>query len=106
MSQPKFKIKKGDLVEVITGKDKGRRGTVSKVMPSESKIIVEGVKVVTRYLKQTAQNPDGPIQKTLPIHISNVALVDTTTDKRGKVKIEINSDGSKTRVFKASGAKL
>jgi large subunit ribosomal protein L24 len=102
MTQLRFKVKKDDLVEVITGKNKGKRGKVLKVFLSEARVLVEGVNVVTRFLKATPQNPDGPVSKTLPIHISNVAVVDPSTDKPGKVAIRINEDGTKTRVFKKS----
>lgn len=103
MTQARFKIKKGDLVQVTTGKNKGKRGTILKVFLSESRVIVEGVNVVRRHIRTSNENPDGYLDKTLPIHISNVALVDSSTDQPAKVAIKIDADGKKTRVFKKSG---
>lgn len=104
MTKVKYKIKKGDTVQVTTGKEKGKRGEVSKVLIAEGKVLVEGVNVVTRFLKQTAQNPNGPTKKTLPIQISNVSLIDPDTDKPGKVGFRVNADGKKERFFKKSGS--
>lgn len=106
MTQPNFKVKKGDTVEVITGKEKGKRGTVTKVLLKDEKVIVEGVNVVTRFLKVTHQNPNGPVQKNLPVHISNVAVVDPSTNKPGRVGYRLTKDGSKERFFKKSGNAL
>jgi large subunit ribosomal protein L24 len=103
MTQPKFKIKKGDLVEVMTGKDKGKRGEVQKVHLADALIVVQGVNEVTRFLKPSQSNPDGPVRKTLPINISNVALVDPSTNVPGKVGYRISKEGSKERFFKKSG---
>lgn len=104
MTQVKYKIKKGDTVEVVTGKEKGKRGEVSKVFLAEGKVLINGVNVVTRFLKQTAQNPNGPITKNLPLQISNIALVDPTTDRPGKVGVRFNASGKKERFFKKSGS--
>jgi large subunit ribosomal protein L24 len=103
MTQVRFKVKKGDLVEVVTGKNKGRRGVVQKVMLSESRVIVEGVNQVTRHMRPTQANPSGSMVKTLPIHISNVAVVDPSTNAPSKVAYKINPDGTKIRIFKKSG---
>jgi large subunit ribosomal protein L24 len=106
MTQPKFNIKKGDMVEVITGKEKGKRGTVQRILMKDSKLLIEGVNQVTRFLKATQQNPNGPVQKNLPLHISNVALIDPSTNKPGRVGIRVKEDGSKERFFKKSGSTL
>lgn len=102
MTQVKFKIKRGDFVEVITGKNKGSRGKVLKVFLADAKVLVEGVNEVTRNVKPSATNPDGPYKKTLPIHISNVSLVDPSTDSAAKVGYRQNGD-TKERFFKKSG---
>lgn len=103
MTQLRFKIKKGDLVQVTTGKNKGRRGTVQKVLLDEARVIVEGINQVTRHIRPSQQNPNGSITKTLPIHISNVSVVDPSADAPAKVGFKVNPDGTKIRIFKKSG---
>ena len=100
MTQARFKIKKGDLVEVITGSHKGKRGNVLKVFLNDARVQVEGVNVVKRNQRISELYPEGYVMKTLPIDISNVAIVDPTTNKPGKVYVKILSDGSKQRYFK------
>jgi large subunit ribosomal protein L24 len=102
MTQVRYKVKRGDFVEVLVGKDKGKRGKVLKVFLDEAKALVEGVNQVVRKVKPSAANPDGPYSKTLPIHISNVALVDPSTDRPSKVGYRKNGD-VKERFFKKSG---
>jgi large subunit ribosomal protein L24 len=102
MTQPKFKIKKGDLVQVTAGKDKGKQGQVTKVLLCEAKAIVEGVNVVTRNYKPSATNPGGPAQKNLSIHISNLAVVDPSNGKPGRVGYKVH-EGQKVRFFKKTG---
>jgi large subunit ribosomal protein L24 len=97
------KIKKGDKVIVLTGKDKGRSGEVIKVMPSENRALVRGVNVVTRHQKQTAAQEGGLVRKEAPIHLSNVALSDPTTGKPTRVGFKTLEDGRKVRFAKASG---
>ena len=102
----KFKIKKGDLVEVIAGKDKGKQGKVMGVLVDKSRVLVEGVNRVKRHTKPSQTNPQGGIlEKEAAIHISNVLLVDPKTAKGGRVKMVIKGD-KKTRVFKKSGTEL
>jgi large subunit ribosomal protein L24 len=103
MTQIRFKVKKGDLVEVITGKNKGRRGIVQKVLLSDARVVVEGVNQVTRHIRPSQMNPSGSITKTLPIHVSNVAVVDPSLDAPAKVGYKVNQDGTKVRIFKESG---
>ncbi len=74
---PKFKIKRGDLVEIITGDDKGKKAKILRVLPKHSQVIVEGCKVVKKSVKPSDKNPKGGfIQKEMPIHISNVKKVE------------------------------
>ena len=96
------KIKSGDLVQVISGADKGKQGKVLKVIPKENRVIVEGVKVVTKHTKANpVTGAAGGIQKVeAPIHVSNVALL--VNGERTKVGFELR-DGKKVRVAKKSG---
>ena len=92
------KIKKGDEVVVLSGKDKGRTGTVSQVMPKDGKIIVEGINVATRHRKPSQANPQGGIDRNpAPMHISKVALADPKDGKPTRVRFE-EKDGKKVRV--------
>lgn len=100
------KIKSGDNVVVIAGKDKGRTGRVIKVLTKDDKVLVEGVNRVTKHHKPTQQNPKGEKRKEdRPIHVSNVMLVDPETSKPTRVRFEMK-DGSKHRVAVRSGADL
>ena len=97
------KIKKGDTVVVLSGKDKGQTGTVEKVMPKDGKIVVEGVNVATRHRKPNQQNPQGGIDRfPAPMHISKVALADPKDGKPTRVRFE-EKDGKKVRVAVKSG---
>ena len=92
----KLNIKKGDSVLVLTGSSKGKIGKVVRVSPSKSRIIVEGVNVVSKHTKPNAANPDGGIiKKELPIHFSNVALIDPKTGKKCRVGRKINKKSEK-----------
>ncbi len=100
----KLKIKKGDKVVVITGRDKGRVGEVLKVLPKEMRVIVQGVHRVKRHTRPTQANPQGGIlEKEGTIHISNVAHVDPKSDKPTRVGFKVLKDGSKVRFAKKSG---
>jgi large subunit ribosomal protein L24 len=100
----KLKIKKGDKVVVVTGRDKGKTGEVLKVMPKESRVLVQGVNVAKRHTRPSAANPGGGIvDKELSIHISNVAHVDPKSGKPTRVGFKILGDGRKVRVAKRSG---
>ena len=97
------KIKKGDEVVVLSGKDKCRTGTVSKVMPKDGKIVVEGINIATRPRKPSQANPQGGIDRTpAPMHISKVALADPKDGKPTRVRFE-EKDGKKVRVAVKSG---
>ncbi|MDR1234378.1 MAG: 50S ribosomal protein L24 [Holosporales bacterium] len=106
MTQPKFKIKRGDLVQVITGKNRGAKGVVKQVFLDKAKVIVENVNVVVRNVKPDYMHPQGSYKKEMPIHISNVSLIDSSTGLLSKVGYKIKDDGSKVRYFKKSGSIL
>jgi large subunit ribosomal protein L24 len=97
------KIKKGDKVVVLSGKDKGRTGEVVKAMPKEGKVIVEGINVHARHRKPSQVNPQGGIErKEAPMHVSNVAIADPKTGAPTRVRFEVR-DGKKVRVAAKSG---
>ena len=97
------KIKKGDSVVVLTGKDKGRKGTVTKVLPTEGRVVVQGVNMVQRHTRPSQTNPNGGIvQKEASLHISNVAIADPSSGKPTRVGFKIEGD-KKVRVAKKSG---
>jgi large subunit ribosomal protein L24 len=97
------RIKKGDRVVVLAGRDKGRSGEVIKVMPKEGRALVRGVNMVTRHQRQTAAEQGGLVRKESPIHLSNVAIADPTTGKPTRVGFKMLADGRKVRVAKKSG---
>ena len=97
------KIKKGDTVVVLTGRDKGKTGEVVEMRPSENRAVVRGVNVVRRHQRQTAQTEGGIISKELPVHLSNLAVADPKDGKATRVGFKINEDGAKVRVAKRSG---
>jgi large subunit ribosomal protein L24 len=102
----KFKIRKGDKVVVITGKDKGKTGEVTRVLPKESRVLVQGVNIVRRHQRQTAQQQGGIITKEAPIHISNVAHIDPSSEKPTRIGYRTLEDGRKVRVAKRSGSPI
>ena len=97
------KIKKGDKVVVLAGRDKGRTGEVLRVMPDENRAVVDGVNVVKRHQRQTKDREAGIINKPAPIDLSNVALADPKDGKATRVGFKILDDGRKVRVAKRSG---
>ena len=100
----KLKIKKGDRVVVITGRDKGKQGEVLKVLPQESRVIVQGVNVAKRHTRPSAANPSGGIvDKELPIHVSNVAHLDPKSGQPTRVGFKVLEGGRKVRVARRSG---
>ena len=99
----KFKIRKGDSVVVRTGRDKGKRGDVLKVIPAESRVIVQGVNMVKRHTKPSQAGPGGIVEKEAPIHISNVAHVDPKDDKATRVGFKVLENDRKVRFAKRSG---
>jgi len=97
------KIKKGDKVVVITGRDKGRSGEVVRVMPAEERAIVRGVNMVKRHQRQTMQQEGGIITKEASVHLSNLALTDPKDGKPTRVGFKVLEDGRKVRFSKRSG---
>ena len=97
------KIKKGDKVVVLTGRDKGRTGEVVEVRPKEERALVRGVNVVKRHQRQTMNQEGGIIQKEAPIHLSNLAVADPKDGKPTRVGFRILDDGRKVRFAKRSG---
>lgn len=107
MTQPKLKIKKGDEVVVLTGKDKGTKGEVTQVIkdadPNKIRVIVQGVNVVTKHKKPSQLSAGGLEKIEKSIHISNVALADPKSGKATRVGTKLLKDGKKVRVAKKSG---
>ncbi|HEY1945240.1 MAG TPA: 50S ribosomal protein L24 [Roseiarcus sp.] len=97
------KIRKGDKVVVLAGRDKGRTGEVTNVNPAEGRAIVTGVNVVKRHTRQTAQTEGGILSKEAPIDLSNLAIADPKTGQPTRVGFKILDDGRKVRVAKRSG---
>ena len=97
------KIKKGDTVVVLTGRDKGKSGEVIQLFPSDNKALVRGVNLVRRHQKQTQTQEAGIVSKEAPIHLSNLAIADPKDGKATRVGFQVKEDGSKVRVAKRSG---
>jgi large subunit ribosomal protein L24 len=97
------KIKKGDKVVVLTGRDKGRSGEVVQVMPEEERALVRGVNMVKRHQRQTMNQEGGIISKEAPVHLSNLALADPKDGKPTRVGFRVLDDGRKVRFAKRSG---
>jgi large subunit ribosomal protein L24 len=100
------KIRKGDKVVVLSGRDKGRTGEVVEVRPAESRALVRGINMVKRHQRQTAQQEGGIISKELPVHLSNIALADPKDGKPTRVGFKVQPDGRKIRIAKRSGAEI
>jgi len=98
----KLKIRKGDRVVVITGKDKGKSGEVLKVLPKDMRAIVQGVNLARRHQRQTAAQEGGIISKEVPIHLSNLALRDPKDGKPTRVGYKTLADGKRVRFAKRS----
>ena len=102
----KMRLRKGDRVEVLSGKDRGRTGEISRVIPESNKVIVEGVNVAMKHQRQTSTRlKGGIIHKDMPIHASNVAIV-CATDGATRIGQRIDEDGRKHRVCVHCGAEL
>ena len=99
------KIRKGDKVMVLTGRDKGRTGEVFEVRPAENRALVRGINMVKRHQKQTQAQEGGIISKEQPIHLSNVAYVGKD-GKPTRIGFKIQADGKKVRIAKSSGAEI
>ncbi len=99
----KLKVKKGDKVVVITGRDKGKKGEILKVLREKNRVIVQGINMVKKHRKPTQQQPGGIEEKEASIHVSNVSLIDPKTDKPTRVGYTTLKGGNKVRVAKKSG---
>ena len=100
------KIRKGDKVVVITGRDKGRVGEVIEVRVAEARALVRGVNIVKRHQRQNARQQGGIVSKELPVHLSNLAIADPKDGKPTRVGFKIGNDGRKVRIAKRSGAEI
>src|SRR5580704_15420430 len=94
----KLKVKKGDNVVVITGRDKGKQGEVLRVFPAESRLVVQGVHVARRHTRQRMGDPGGIVEKELTIHVCNVAHSDPSSNKPTRVGYKVLEDGRKVRI--------
>ncbi len=101
--QNKCRIKKDDEIIVLTGKDKGKKGKVLRVIPTERRVLVEGINLVKKHQKASMSAQGGIISKEASMHISNVALLDPKEGKATRVGYKIQEDGTKVRIAKRSG---
>lgn len=102
-----MKIKTGDKVIVISGKDKGKTGVVQKAYPKLNKIVVEGINIHKKHMKPTQQNPEGSIQEVYtPLNVCKVMYYDAKTKKGTRLGYKVNKDGVKVRVAKKSGTEI
>ncbi|HXC29064.1 MAG TPA: 50S ribosomal protein L24 [Stellaceae bacterium] len=102
----KLKIKKGDNVVVISGRDKGKQGEVLRVFPTESRLVVQGIHIARRHTRQSMRDQGGIVEKELTIHVSNVAHIDPASQKPTRVGYKTLDDGRKVRVARRSGEVL
>jgi large subunit ribosomal protein L24 len=100
---PKLKIKKGDKVVVIAGKDKGRGGEVLRVLPKENRVLVQGVNMMKRHTKPAMGQPGGIVEREAALHVSNVSHVDPKDSKPTRIGYKTLDDGRKVRFAKRSG---
>ena len=101
------KIRKGDKVVVLSGRDKGKTGEIVSALPRDGKVVVAGVNIATRHKKATQENPQGGLERReAPMHVSKVAIVDPKDGKATRVRFETSKDGKKVRVAARSGEKI
>ena len=102
-----MKIRKGDRVKILAGKDKGRESVISAAFPAEGKVMVEGYNIAKRHTKpRSAEEPGGIVDKEMKMDVSNVAVLSPSDDKPTRVGYKINDDGSKVRVCRRTGAEI
>ena len=102
-----MKIRKGDKVRVLAGKDRGKEGVVSRTLPADDKVIIEGINLDKRHQKPTkATMQGGIIDKAMPIHVSSVAILSPTDDKPTRIGYRLADDGTKVRVCRRTGVDL
>tara|TARA_B100001175_G_C19171260_1_gene477569 strand:- start:173 stop:490 length:318 start_codon:yes stop_codon:yes gene_type:complete len=102
----KIKLKKGDEVIVLAGKDKGKKGKIVRVIPDIRKVIVSDINKYKKHQKPGNNEPGGIIEKDMPIHISNIAFLDSETNKSTRIGFSVNKDGKKVRINKKSGKEI
>jgi large subunit ribosomal protein L24 len=103
----KIRLNKGDTVVVRTGKYKGQTGQITATHPRENKVTVEGINIVKKHVKPNQAHPQGAIVEiTKPLWVSKVAIVEPTTKKASRIGYKLNTDGTKTRVFKSTGKEI
>ncbi len=102
----KMKIRKGDQVLVLAGRDRGKKGEILRVMPKENRVVVQGVNMVKRHTKPSRAEAGGIVEREGPIHASNVAHVDPKSGKATRVGYKFLEDGRKVRIARASGEVL
>jgi len=103
----KIRLKKGDLVQVLSGKYKGKTGKVTATHPRENKVTVEGINIVKKHVKPNREHPQGAIvELTKPIWVSKVAAVEPTTKKPSRIGYKVDAKGAKTRIYKSSGKEM
>ena len=100
------RLKKGDMVVVISGKNRSSKGEIVEVLKGKDAAIVKGVNLVKRHMRPTAAHPGGVVEKELPIHLSNLAHVDPETGTATRIRFEVAKDGQKYRVAKRSGKRI
>ncbi len=100
------KVKKGDQVVVIAGKDKGKKGEVLRVLPEEARVVVQGVNVVTKHTRPSMTSQGGLVRQEGAVHVSNVALVDPKSSKPTRVGFKTLDDGRKIRIARRSGEQI
>jgi large subunit ribosomal protein L24 len=100
---PRLKIKKGDQVVVISGRDKGKTGEVLRVLPAENRAVVQGVNIAKRHTKPRMGDPGGIVEKELALHLSNIAHVDPASGRPTRIGYKFLADGRKVRFAKRSG---
>jgi len=99
----RMKIRKGDTVVVLTGKDKGKKGEVIRALPEDSLVVVQGVNMVKRHQAPSTDNPGGIQEKELPVHVSNLALLDPKSGEATRIGYKFLEDGRKVRFARKSG---
>ena len=102
----KFKVKKGDEVIVISGKEKGKKGKITQMITDKSRVVVGGVNLMKRHTKPSRTGAGGIVEKEASMHVSNVALVDPKSGKPTRAGYKIKEDGSKVRVARKSGEQV
>lgn len=103
----KIRLRKGDLVIVRAGKDKGKTGKVTAVHPRENKVTVDGINIVKKHVKPNREHPQGAIvELNKPIWVSKVSIVEPTSKKPTRVGYNLDKDGNKSRIYKSSGKEI